>query len=340
MEPPWYRGTGEPLEASPELPLPVAERFTNPMDYLADDGLVDAVNVALHLGQPLLLTGQPGTGKTQLASSLALELRCGEPLKFETKSTSVARDLFYIYDTLARFRAPRTIPGRTFIHWNALGLAILYANPPERVRHLLDPEQVHPARRRSVVLIDEIDKAPRDFPNDLLNEIEHLYFRIPELSNETVKADKDMRPVLVLTSNSEKNLPEAFLRRCVFYYIPFPERKPKPQEGLPSGTSEAPPRRVYLEDVVRRRLGAALPDDGLLQLALDLLDSLRDPTLGLLKTPSTGELLAWMLDLSQRRVEGNHLVERTLCALIKTVEDRGRAKSVVEAWVKKLQKKH
>jgi MoxR-like ATPase len=323
MESPWYRGTGEPRpgDGPPDLPTPLAERFTKAEDYLADDGLVDAVNVALHLGQPLLLTGQPGTGKTQLAYSLAHELRLGDgkPLKFETKSTSVARDLFYAYDTLGRFHAAQGAGGSVqaldFIEWTALGKAILYANAPERVHHLLDPKK-HPGRRRSLVLIDEIDKAPRDFPNDLLNEVEHMYFRIPELRNEEVRADSDMRPVLVLTSNSEKNLAEAFLRRCVFYYIPFP----KPDR---------------LEQIVRRRLGTALVDKHLLASALGLFERLRDPSLGLLKAPSTAELLAWMQDLTAGpAVSGERRVERALCILIKTKDDRDKARVEIEKWVK------
>lgn len=321
MESPWYRGTGEPWpgDGPPALPTPLVERFTKAEDYLADEGLVDAVNVALHLGQPLLLTGQPGTGKTQLAYSLAHELRLGDgkPLKFETKSTSVARDLFYTYDTLSRFYAAQTGKGASgaldHIRWMALGKAILYANDPQRVSHLLDPAR-HPGRRRSLVLIDEIDKAPRDFPNDLLNEVEHMYFRVPELDNEEVRADPDLRPVLVLTSNSEKNLAEAFLRRCVFYYIPFPD-----------------PKR--LEEIVRRRLGTALRDDGLVASALLLFERLRDPALGLLKTPSTGELLAWMQDLAfGPPAKGERLVERTLSILIKTKDDRDRARPEVQKW--------
>jgi MoxR-like ATPase len=132
-----------------------------------------------------------------------------------------------------------------------------------------------------------------------------------------VKAEPEYRPVLVLTSNSEKNLAEAFLRRCVFYYIPFPDDE-------------------RLERIVRRRLGAAL-DDSLLKSALGLVKRLRETTLGLLKTPSTGEMLAWMQDLAAKPArENKRLVERSLCALIKTREDREKARPEVENWVQEL----
>src|SRR5262249_52414736 len=172
---------------------------TKPEGYLADAGLVDAVNVALLLGQPLLLTGEPGTGKTQLAYSLAWELGLDEPLKFETKSTSTASDLFYTYNALGHFHAAQcgeaSRRALDYLTYNALGIAILRANDESSVRAYLPDDFRHGGRRRSVVLIDEIDKAPRDFPNDLLNEVEAMYFRIPELSNALIAAHPAMHPI-------------------------------------------------------------------------------------------------------------------------------------------------
>ena len=154
-----------------------------PSHYIAEQGLIDAVNVALLLGQPLLVTGAPGTGKTQLAYSVAWELLGTAPLKFEVKSTTIARDLFYTYDALTRFQAAqsgtKTDPLDHF-KVNALGLAIVLSQTSDK-GDLRPREFVNVPAQRSVVLIDEIDKAPRDFPNDLLNEIENLYFKIPEL---------------------------------------------------------------------------------------------------------------------------------------------------------------
>ena len=228
------------LDAMPNAPEPTPD---DPSGYLPDPGLVDAVNVALTLNRPLLLTGDPGTGKSQLARSLAwqlgsrrqLNVEAKEPEKFETKSTSAARDLFYAFDAIRCFQASRQVSAQpaqgntnaAFITYNALGRALLRALPDNLV-----PPQVESADvlsgppSRTVVLIDEVDKAPRDFPNDILNEIDEMYFRIPELENVKVGGRNvlrdDMRPIVVITSNSEKNLPDPFLRRCIYYHIPFP----------------------------------------------------------------------------------------------------------------------
>jgi MoxR-like ATPase len=206
--------------------------------YRPDPGLVDAVNVALVLNKPLLLTGEPGTGKTQLAYSVAwqlasrrkLNIASGRVEKFETKSTSIAKDLFYTFDTLGRFQAAQgggSTDNVDYITYNALGKALLNAIPIDQVRPWLPKDYQHAEPTRSVVLIDEIDKAPRDFPNDLLNEIEHMYFKIPELRNIQIGGHSDvsdgLRPIVFITSNSEKNLPDPFLRRCIYYNIPFPQ---------------------------------------------------------------------------------------------------------------------
>jgi MoxR-like ATPase len=210
----------------------------HPSGYRPDRGLVDAVNVALVLKKPLLLTGEPGTGKTQLAYSVAWQLASRKKLnvtsahveKFETKSTSVAKDLFYTFDTLRRFQAAQSggeMNNVEYITYNALGKALLHALPIDRIRSWLPQNFEHKGPTRSIVVIDEIDKAPRDFPNDLLNEIEHMYFKIPELGNAQIGGARELSdnlgPIVFITSNSEKNLPDPFLRRCIYYDIPFPE---------------------------------------------------------------------------------------------------------------------
>ena len=286
---------------------------------------MDAVNVALLLGQPLLLTGEPGTGKTQLAYRVAWELGFAPPLVFEAKSTSTAKDLFYTYDSLRRFHAAHSPEAskdnRDYLSFNALGLAIVHANDPAAVRHVLPADFAHPGKHRSVVLIDEVDKAPRDFPNDLLSEVEQMFFRIPELDNKPITAEPDLRPILIISSNSERNLPDAFLRRCVYYHIPFPDK-------------------ARLTSIVLQRVAgseASMRDEKLLPRALDFFLQLRERITH--KKPSTAELINWLNVLASNGASGDHSpadfrshLTNSLSTLVKHEDDLKQARQMVEKY--------
>ncbi|MDA1018203.1 MAG: MoxR family ATPase [Planctomycetota bacterium] len=224
--------------------------------------LLTAMNTAVALGEPLLLTGEPGTGKTQAAYFLAWRLGL-EIEHFQVKSESTARDLLYHFDSVRYFHDAgtkhgkgKTLPDKeTYVDFRGLGKAIDGAN--------------HDGKPR-VVLLDEIDKAPRDFPNDLLLELDQMEFTISE-TGRTIRAEPKYRPVVVITSNSERRLPEPFLRRCVYHNIDF---------------NDSLVRRVVAK---RRSLYAALSDE-LLELAVERFFTLR--TRDLRKIPATSELLA------------------------------------------------
>jgi MoxR-like ATPase len=324
----YYTGTGTRAASPRAVPSARYAYAIRPEGYRAEPGLVDAANVALLLSQPLLLTGEPGSGKTQFAASLAAELGLGQPFRFDTKSTSMARDLFYTVDTLGRFRAAQNNQGivqaQHFMTYNALGLAILHANQPTAVQSLVPDDFVHPGVGRAVVLIDEIDKAPRDFPNDILAELEEMSFRIPELGNVKVAAADGMRPIVVMTSNSEKHLPDAFLRRVVYYHISFP-------------------KRAQLTQILAARLGEiAGSGSEFVQHAVDLFEELRRDTSGLRKKPATAELIAWITTLKNLAPESDDPLQekperalQTLGVLIKNLDDMSRARGLVEGWIKK-----
>lgn len=203
-------------------------------DYILHPGLKNAVEVAYALGQPLLLTGEPGTGKTKLAFKIAAMLAeqdqrfLAAPLVFNTKTTSSARDLFYTYDAMAHFQAANidqqtNTSSADFIELQALGKAIAQTNPTQVTKRVFKTELAD-EKQSAVVLIDEIDKAPRDFSNDILNEIENYEFEIKEQENAPLKKGKGQQILVIMTSNSEKNLPDAFLRRCIFFHIEFPDK--------------------------------------------------------------------------------------------------------------------
>jgi MoxR-like ATPase len=180
-------------------------RFKGTERYIASPALVDAVNCAIALERPLLIKGEPGTGKTVLAQHIAEGL--GMPiLSWHIKSTSKAADGLYVYDTVQRLNDSRFGTGdvsdiRRYIKLGPLGT-------------------VFAAEDRHVLLIDEVDKADIEFPNDLLRELDEMRFSIIETSEDVLARQ---RPIVVITSNNEKELPDAFLRRCIFYYIEFPD---------------------------------------------------------------------------------------------------------------------
>lgn len=322
-----YSAPSRPEDAERDC-VPALARRTDleqdPGGYYVPSDLADAVDVAIALGQPLLLTGDPGTGKTQLAHHLAHKLfgPAARPIIFNTKTTSTARDLFYSYDAIRHFRDAQLarsndaqVPAPSvedYITYQGLGLAILLANPRETVRHLLPPALRSTPVRQSVVLIDEIDKAPRDLPNDVLDEIERMRFEVKETGLKFAAPEK-YRPIVILTSNSERVLPDPFLRRCVFHHLEYPK------------TDE-------LKQIVSRRLGldASRPDSTKkwIEAAIEQFQKVRER---LNRKPATAELLAWLRLLDQIQYETGSLEPQShpsataaAGALAKNREDLGR----------------
>ncbi len=276
-------------------------------NYLPDPALKAAVEMALAMEIPLFLTGEPGTGKTELAYWIAENYPGLQPdvLRFNVKTTSVAKDLLYRYDAIRHFRDSQKDAAKNilhYVHFEALGQAILAA------RH----------GRRHVVLVDEIDKAPRDFPNDLLFEFEKLGFRIDEATKTDL--DEVKKPLLVITSNSEKNLPDAFLRRCAFFHIPFPDDKSK-----------------LLDILTAKGLYDKTKKQELVSSAVDFFLNIRKS--GLRRNPATAELIAWVEFLWEMDIDPNKALtaadltklEPSLSMLGKNKEDVQRIKDQLHA---------
>ncbi|MDX2247739.1 MAG: MoxR family ATPase [Bacteroidia bacterium] len=251
------------------LPAVKPDVKNDPEKYKPSDALINALNVALELNMPLLLTGEPGTGKTQFAHHIAHRFGLGKVLVFNAKTTSIASDLFYRYQAVKHFQYIQNIQHNSdssksvedFIEFEALGKAIRIA--------MTD-------KKRSVVLIDEIDKAPRDFPNDILNELENLEFSVPEM-DQKFKAPDDLRPIIILTSNSEKNLPAPFLRRCAYVNIDFPKG-----DGLLK--------------IVQNKL----PDYPDMQTWITEFEKIRERAAALnTKKPATAEFISWLIVLKE-----------------------------------------
>ncbi|MFY2560495.1 AAA family ATPase [Corallococcus terminator] len=272
-------------------PAPPSVRFRGTDSYLTHEGLQAAVNCALTLQRPLLVKGEPGTGKTLLAEAIAQALG-HKLLTWHVKSTTRAQDGLYVYDTVQRLYDSRFGDGdvrdiRRYIRMGPLGEAF---SAPERV----------------VLLIDEVDKADLEFPNDLLHELDRMRFRVTETNDEVAAKH---RPIVVITSNNEKELPDAFLRRCVFHFIDFPDAELM--------------RRIV--DVHHPGLDAALADQ-----ALKVFYELRGLT-RLRKRPSTSELIDWIAVLKAQGINDLKLDENLpfLGALLKKEQDMV---SVAEAF--------
>ncbi len=263
-------------------------KFQGTDDYVATDDLTIAVNAAVTLERPLLVKGEPGTGKTELARQVSNAL--GLPMiEWNIKSTTRAQQGLYEYDAVSRLRDSQLGEERVHDVKNYIRKGKLW--------------QAFEAEGKTVLLIDEIDKADIEFPNDLLQELDKMEFFVYE-TGETIKAVN--RPIVIITSNNEKELPDAFLRRCFFHYIRFPEM-----------------------DTLRKIVEVHHPGikESLLTTALTQFYEIRDQQ-GLKKKPSTSEVLDWLklllaedMDAADLRKDGKSALPKLHGALLKNEQD-------------------
>jgi MoxR-like ATPase len=263
-------------------------KFQGTDDYVATDDLTIAVNAAVTLERPLLVKGEPGTGKTELARQVSNAL--GLPMiEWNIKSTTRAQQGLYEYDAVSRLRDSQLGEERVHDVKNYIRKGKMW--------------QAFEAEGKTVLLIDEIDKADIEFPNDLLQELDKMEFFVYE-TGETIKAVN--RPIVIITSNNEKELPDAFLRRCFFHYIQFPEM-----------------------DTLRKIVEVHHPGikDALLTTALTQFYEIRDQQ-GLKKKPSTSEVLDWLklllaedMDAADLKKDGKNSLPKLHGALLKNEQD-------------------
>ncbi|MBL8679089.1 MAG: MoxR family ATPase [Myxococcales bacterium] len=258
-------------------------RFRGTDRYLTSDALESAVNCALALGRPLLVKGEPGTGKTLLAEAIAEAMQL-PLLTWHVKSTTRAQDGLYVYDTVQRLYDSRFGDGdvkdiRQYIKYGPLG-------------------QSFASSGKVVLLIDEVDKADLEFPNDLLHELDRMRFRVNETGDEVAAKE---RPIVIITSNNEKELPDAFLRRCVFHFIDFPDKE-------------------LMKNIVAVHHPGL--DRALVEQAMAVFYDIREMR-SIRKRPSTSELIDWIAVLKNAGIHAVKLEKELpfLGALLKKEQD-------------------